>query len=588
MLCTLLLAVSPEMDLYGTELLEENLIQLDKVLGDLKSPLERQRKIELSNMGFPDFFRQGMIHLRIPDDDHLLEPREAIPMEIDSMLFGFMGLASPTTATVLASIATASAASTCIMAHFCIAQSTRGMKTATTRYEILEKKSKIIHDILSQTDEEYSSGNLSMEDLRAHLKHDKKTLRKLRHFLKSERESILVNTFTAIGSISETLGFLGSRHLLGEKDLYPTLINPAHYLLALGLAIVSATSVWEMRRELQRLLHFYSFQIKDIKKEISLSYKNAQEIYKKHERIFAHEFREIVGEVGFNLSVSLAFITYLSNSYLQSLRDRVPAHIKDSVLKVISRFFVGFGTGIFSLNEISNFLNIHFLSNTSLTIIGTLTALGILVGLYQFFFHENQIKSYPAADSEGLDFSHIEILRMEIFAIILKLAFPHPKNKTRFEDSLGYFLKISPVDNPNFLEAKAEDAPFFGFIDPSQNLQQTTRQVFKRLKYKGLLSKAGNSVIRDLFASPTKQELDEWSPYINWDELSGSGFIDWDRIIRDGLSEVPAGKALQLLESFIVRAITRERQALGDELKTTIDELVRLKGKLRRTLAVNS
>ena len=519
-------------------------------------------------------------------DKHYLQPQEAMSLEVDSALVGFMQGTSDGLATGLSSVASMFAMGSCILGLINIYNAAKDSKKAE-RY-LAETRMKIgaIDSALRQFSGPVN--RLKRKELHQTRKFFADLRDKIIAYIEKEKRSIHVNTFISAGTFAEFIGFVGGSHMLGHASLFPSLAPVAHYFLAGGLLVVSATSLFEAGKEVKKLSEISSFNIPGLKRELLVVPDVIHDLFTKHEEGFTREYQTKVNkQIGLEENHALSsenFSNFLKREYKKAIKKRVSQRTRNSSLKLSARLLVGTGTGLLAAHEFAAIAGVVLLPSLGLTLTGVGTGIGVAIGVIGFIYYLKYIKSAPPVDMEGLNTSHIETLRMEILSILLKLNLDPPNKDADFEEVYGFFVKLSPIDDISHTASSPDQVPFVGQIDGEQDKVLVAAQILNRLYSKGHLNQTAQPVLSKFFDHNHPDIFSDWRPYISWDYSRKEGTFNWSKIIADCLNNRNP-RARILFDEFVRNGIKVEYQILQDDLKLTIDQFIKLlrkqkKGKL--------
>lgn len=537
--------------------------------------------------GFKAFIKKSIYKdpsYKMITDRHYMQPQEAMSLEVDSALVGFMHGTSDGLATGLSSIASVFAIGSCILGLINIYQSAKDSRHAERYLAETNMKIEAIDSALMQFSGPVN--RLKRKELHQTRKFFSDLRDKITAFIEKEKRSMQINTPIAIGTFGEFIGFVGGSHMLGHASLFPALAPVAHYFLAGGLLVVSATSLFEAGKEAKKICEISSFKIPDFDREMLVIPDIIKELFTKHEQGFTKEFQIKVNEyLGLDPNTKLsdeAFAIFLQSEYKKAVKNRVAQRTWNSSLKLSSRLLVGTGTGILAAHEFAALAGVVLLPSLGLTLTGVGTGIGVVIGVIGFIYFLKYIKSAPPVDVEGLNTTNIETLRMQILSILLKLNLDAPDKNASFEERYRFFVKLSPIDDISHSESTPDQIPFVGHYDSEQDKVLVAAQILIRLYSKGHLNQTAQPILTKFFDHNRPEIFADWSPYITWDKERKEGTFHWSKIVSDCLKHQKE-RALLLFDEFIRNGIKTEYQILQDELKLTIDQLLKLLKKQKKS-----
>lgn len=524
-------------------------------------------------------------------DKHYMQPQEAMSLEVDSAIVGFMQGTSDNMATGLSSVASIFALGSCVLGLINIYNAAKDSGSAERYLAETRMKIQAIDSALRQFSGPIN--RLKRKELHQTRKFFADLRDKIVAYIAKEKRSIQINTFISIGTFAEFVGFVGGSHMLGHISLFPSLAPVAHYFLAGGLLIVSATSLFEAGKEIKKISEISSFNIPGMNREMLVIPDLIHDLFYDHEQGFTREFQEKINDnLGLDKQEKLNvsnFTKFLKTEYKKSINKRVSQRTWNSSFKISSRLLVGTGTGLLAAHELAAIAGVVFLPSLGLTLTGVGTGIGVAIGVIGFLYYLKYIKSAPPVDVEGLNTSHIGTLRMEILSIILKLNLDPPSEDADFEELYRFFVKLSPIDDISHSESAPNQVPFVGQVESEQDKVLVAAQILKRLYSKGRLNQTAQAVLTKFFDNNQPEVFFDWRPYISWDSSRKEGTFHWNKIVADCLNKKEP-RAIILFDEFVRNGIKTEYEILQDDLKLTIDQFVKLlrkhkKGKLEHLIS---
>ena len=556
--------------------------------------LQAQNKTEITSKfrkrkGFKVLVKKalskGPSYKMIPDK-HYMQPQEAMSLEVDSALVGFMHGTSDGIATGLSSVASIFALGSCVLGLMNIFNSAKDSHNAEKYLAETEMKLEAIDSALKQFAGPVN--RLKRKELHQTRKFFADLRDKIKAYIEKEKRSMQINTLISVGTFSEFIGFVGGSHMLGHESLFPSLAPVAHYFLAGGLLVVSATSLMEAGKEIKKLSEISSFNIPGLDRELLVVPDVIHDLFIQHEEGFTREFQTKVNDhLGVDPGEKLSsenFSKFLRSEYKNAIKKRMSQRTWNSGLKLSSRLLVGTGTGILAAHEFAAIGGVVLLPSLGLTLTGVGTGIGVAIGVAGFIYYLKYIQSAPPVDAEGLNTSHIDTLRMEILSILLKLNLDPPNEDADFDEVYRFFVKLSPIDDISHTESTPDQIPFVGQFESEQDKVLVAAQILNRLYSKGQLNQTAQPILSKFFKGNRPEIFSDWAPYITWDYSRKEGTFHWSEILNDCLNKQEP-RAKIIFDEFVRNGIKTEYQILQDELKLTIDQFVKLlrkqaKGKL--------
>ncbi|NRA44132.1 MAG: hypothetical protein HRU09_04145 [Oligoflexales bacterium] len=565
-----------------------------------KQAIQAQNKNEITSKfrkrkGVKNYVKKvinnGPSYKMIPDK-HYMQPQEAMSLEVDSALVGFMHGTSDGIATGLSSVASIFALGSCVLGLINIFNSAKDSRNAEIYLAETEMRIEAIDSALMQF--AGPENRLKRKELHQTRKFFADLRDKIKSYLEKEKRSMQINTFISTGTFAEFIGFVGGSHMLGHESLFPSLAPVAHYFLAGGLLVVSVTSLLEAGKEIKKMSEISSFNIPGLDREMLVVPDVVHGLFLQHERGFSKEFQSKVNEnLGLDEGLKLSsenFSKFLTSEYEKAIKKRMSQRTWNSGLKVTSRVLVGTGTGLLAAHEFAAIAGVVLLPSLGLTLTGVGTGIGVAIGVIGFIYYLKYIKSAPPVDAEGLDTSHIDTMRMEILSILLKLNLDPPNEDAEFEEMYRFFVKLSPIGDISHTESTPDQIPFVGQYESEQDKVLVAAQILNRLYSKGQLNQTAQPILTKIFNYHLPEIFSDWEPYVSWDFSRKEGTFHWSKILEDCLNKKEP-RAMIIFDEFVRNGIKTEYQILQDELKLTIDQFVKIlrkqkKGKLEPAKAL--
>lgn len=532
---------------------------------------------------------------------HFLEPQEAMSFEVDSALIGFMHNSHGIAATGMSAIASVFAFGSCIMGTLNIFDAVKNNGKAE---DFIDKINHKIHSTqkaikgLRRSYRNYpKEQNTSKEEhkererlkvniieLKQNLAFYQELKEKIQEYLKDEDKSMAINALISAGTFSEFLGFIGSDSLLGSSSLFPALAPVAQYFLAGGIIVVSATSLWEAANEAKQLAKLNTRYIPGLEEEILVIPQSIKQVFQLHEKSMQTNFRAKINHVHSKPShLDLTeddFTAYLKAEYIRSIKNRVHRHTVNRGQKIASRLLIGLGTAVLSTEQIAMIAGAGLIPTLGLTISGIGTGVGVGIGILGYIYYNKHIKTAPLLDVRGIHTKNIEVLRMEILSILLKLNLTPPPEDANFHEKFRYFTKLSPIDDFSGKIGDPKHVPFIGKYQGSGDFVESAIKQIERLKKKGILNRVLQPLLRKYFKSKQPHQLKEWSPYVTWNQDRKMGRIHWTPLIYSSFREGNM-QTREFFSDFVNQGIEVAYLNLQEELKITIDQLTHLIRKYR-------
>lgn len=511
------------------------------------------------------------IRYQLSKEKHFNNPQEAMSLEIDSALVGFMHETSPATATGLSTMASMFALGSSILGLYCIYKSYKDTGKAETLMQQVDLK---LVELEAELENTSASNELKKIEIKQTQVFFLQLKKKLSTYINKENSSIKINSMISLGTFSEFLGFICNSSMLGSQNLFPALASASHYFLAGGLLVVSTSSLWEAGKEVKNLWKVNSLRIPGLDRELMIIPKVLHDVFISHEDEFILELSDhSVGSLYKNSTKisEESFRDNLSQAYVKAIKKRIRQRTAHSSLKGSARLLLGLGTGILAIDQITLLAGIVFLPAIGLTVTGIGTGIGVGLGIIEYIYYIKFIKTSPKVEVECLNTDDIEIIRVEIFSLLLKLMQHMPEN-SNFDELFQFYQKLAPIDDFDHSLSDPKQVTFFA--KKTQKNTETTLRIIASLAQKGLLKETMKPVFAEIFDHHQSRIFLPWEPYITWDFCEKQGDIHWNSLVADAFTKEEP-KARSFMTTFFESAINTELKSLEDELKLTIDQLVK-------------
>ena len=507
-------------------------------------------------------------------DHHFLKPQEAMSLEVDSALIGFMS-GTGASMSAMSSVASMFALGSCILGILNIYQSLKDVGDAKVLHKKIRSKIRSLKKELHSKHAE----NSQLQELQQNLIFYQELEQKISHYMKSEKDSLKINSLIATGTFSEFIGFMASHHMFGSDKVFPALGSVSSYFLSGGLIIVSGTSLYEAGKEVKDLYKINTWKIPGFKNDVVLIPEKVHELFSKEELNIRANLIHFKGDDQKPLNLDML----MTDLYQKEIKNRVKKVTHYRLLKASSRALIGAGTGFLAGHQIAHIAGATLLTSAGLTATGIGTGVGVALGLLGFIYFLKHIKSSPAVDMPGLDVSHLNLVREEILRIILKLNLKQPTKHSSFEEKFEYFVKMAPIDN--FKKLKDLSAhPLIPTVSMYRSHEDAAMKTISKLYLKGHLNKITKPIVRDLFPRKNIQEFSLWEPFVKMNHKNKRGTIYWKSLVKYCFKHHNKNASL-FFENFVNRGIKKEKELLKNDLKLTIDHFVKLIHKKQKRMA---
>ena len=193
------------------------------------------------------------------------------------------------------------------------------------------------------------------------------------------------------------------------------------------------------------------------------------------------------------------------------------------------------------------------LSPESLLAIGIVTGIGVLIASSSYYYYSKYVSTPPSVDSLDFHEQQLDILRLEIFSLIIKLNISEPKQQN-FNNLSNYFYKLAPIDDLSKRLGDASSVPFYDkyFNHPDSPINNLYKVLYK-LQRKDLLHLISDKVINHYLKLGDIETVSQFI-VMNFSEKKVSSFLGqlndtWDFICgtQCGLSDTQMGLNVDLM-----------------------------------------